>query len=386
MADVPTKPLLEPEEGPLTFSRKLAEQTIQSLFGHASTALFTYDEGGGIRIWNKALENLLGLSGEAVSEKTLFDLVPKGNDVQRTEGIIQAIFNGKELTDIHSEIKTGTGEIRYLSISTFPAREGTGPVIFGIAIVTNVTEKKQLEQALLQTEKMAALGTLGSGLAHEMGTPMNVILGRAESILKHTKEEKTEKGLKIIIEQIDRMTRLIKHLLAFARRKPIEKKRVHIGRTIEKAIEIVEQQIGAKGISVITNLDPDLPALRGDGDQILQVLVNLFMNAIDAIHKKGEIRITTSLTKIERRGKVRGESPSDENQMIRILFEDNGSGIDPSHLNKIFDPFFTTKPVGKGTGLGLAVAHGIVRDHGGQIKVTSIVGKETTFCILLPIR
>ncbi|HZR47526.1 MAG TPA: ATP-binding protein [Candidatus Manganitrophaceae bacterium] len=361
-----------------------AERTIRSIFRHASIAFLTYNREGELLLWNRALESLLGLPGGALKGKRLFEIAAKGNERPRTGGIIEAVFGGKGVAGIQWEIQTG-GESRYLSISTFPMRTGAGPISFGIAVLTDVTEKKRLEQALRRAEKMAALGTLASGLAHEVGTPMNVILGRAESLLRHTKEEKTAEGLKIIIDQVDRMTRLIQQLLAFARRKPLEKKWVQINDIAGKAIEIVGPQIAAKALSVVADLAAPLPPLRGNGDQLLQLFMNLFMNAIDASRPKGKIKIATRAIRIERREEPRAGVSPDGNRMVEILFSDTGTGIDPCHLDHLFDPFFTTKPVGKGTGLGLAVVHGIIQDHGGEINVESTLGKGTTFQIRLPL-
>src|SRR5581483_11540572 len=191
---------------------------------------------------------------------------------------------------------------------------------------------------------------------------------------------KTAEGLKIIIDQVDRMTRLIQQLLAFARRKPLEKKWVQINDIAGKA-----PQIAAKALSVVADLAAPLPPLRGNGDQLLQLFMNLFMNAIDASLPKGEIKIATRAIRIERREEPRGGASPDGNRMVEILFSDTGTGIDPCHLDHLFDPFFTTKPVGKGTGLGLAVVHGIIQDHGGEINVESTLGKGTTFQIRLPL-
>ncbi len=362
-----------------------SEERFHSLFENTPVALFTYDRDGNILIWNKALEDILGLPEEEIKGSTLFKTIARESQSERIEGMIQSIFTGRWLADVRWEIMTDHGKARYLSMSMFPVRETEKTVVFGMAIVVDITEKKQLEQALLQTEKMAALGTLASGLAHEVGTPMNVILGRAESILRHTQEEKTAMGLNIIIEQINRMTRLIKNLLTFAQRKPVERKAVQINQIIEKGIEIVEQHTQEKGISVATELDADLPFIWGDGDQLLQVLFNLFMNAVDALPNGGEIRIKTSIVREERRKRSRMERPSKGKQMIEVVFQDTGIGIEPTHLYKIFDPFFTTKPTGKGTGLGLAVVDGIIRDHGGEVKVISVVDQGTTFYIHLPV-
>jgi len=371
----------------------LAEKTIQleaydlgfgSIFEDTSIPLFTFNKQGRILLWNKAFSKLLRMSDEEIKERNILKMIIKGSKPERFSEIIQTVFEGKGISDIEGEIASGLGQERHLSISSLPVRGSAGDVTFGVSIVTDITEKIHLEQALLQTEKMAAMGTLASGLAHEVGTPMNVILGRAESLLRHTKEEKTARGLMIIIEQIDRMTRLIQHLLTFARGVPIEKKRLDINRVINKGIDLVEQHAKAKGITMNTDLDPRLPEIHADGDQILQVMVNLFLNAIDAIEGKGTIRVTTHLIRIEQRGSPRPGELSPGNQMVQILLKDSGGGIDPAHLDKIFDPFFTTKPVGKGTGLGLAVALGTIRNHGGQIMVASSVGQGTTFSIRLP--
>lgn len=364
---------------------KDAEERFHSIFENAPIALFTFDRNGKIAMWNTALQDLLERTDKEISQGSLFEIMAREGQHQRIQGMIQTLFEGEGLADVRWEIFTRSRQTRYLSISMFPVWETSKTVVSGMAIVVDITEKKHLEQALLQTEKMAALGTLASGLAHEVGTPMNVILGRSESLLKHTQEERTEKGLKIIIEQINRMTKLIRNLLTFAQRKPVEKKKVYINQVIKKGIEIMEQQTQAKGITVTTGLSAELPPLWGDADQLLQVLFNLFINAIDAIEKTGQIRIITTLILDERRKKPRLDSNPTVNQMIEIVFQDTGSGINPSYLYKIFDPFFTTKPTGKGTGLGLAVVDGILRDHGGEIRVTSVVGHGTTFRILLPI-
>jgi len=369
--------------------RALAEQTVRlrdaderfrSIFEDAPLALFTYDRQGAVLRWNRALAALLGLPAEGATFQTLIREHPR----QRMIGITEAVFEGRGVTDIHWETQTDGGDRRYLSISTFPVRTASGSVAFGVAIVLDVSEKKHLEQALLQTEKMAALGTLASGLAHEVGTPMNVILGRAESLLKHTQEERTARGLQIIIAQIDRMTRLIQQLLTFARRKPLERRMIGINAVVEEGIALVEEH--ARPFTLRFHRDPSLPAIRCDGDQMLQVLFNLLMNAIDSLQAGGVVEVATRMAQAERRSVARSGLQVDRGRpMVEITIADTGCGIDPRHLHRIFDPFFTTKPVGKGTGLGLSVAQSIVRDHDGQIHATSAIGRGTTFRILLPL-
>ncbi|MFQ5580005.1 MAG: nitrogen regulation protein NR(II) [Nitrospiria bacterium] len=373
----------------------LAEKTVRlrayevgfsSIFEDTSIPLFTFNKQGKILLWNRAFSDLLKISDEDMKAHNILKKIIKENPPERIKKMLETIFEGQGFADIAGLISTEPGNEHHLSISALPVRGPEGAVIFGISIVTDITEKKHLEQALLQTEKMAAMGTLASGLAHEVGTPMNVILGRAESLLRHTKEEKTAKGLMIIMEQIDRITRLIQHLLTFARGEPIEKKQLDLNGVINKGVDFIGQHAKAKGISINTDLDPHLPEVHADGDQVLQVMINLLLNAIDAIEGEGSIRVTTHLMEVEQRAHPRYGKSSRGNQMIQILLKDTGIGIDPAHLDKIFDPFFTTKPVGKGTGLGLAVALGTVRNHGGQIMVASAVGQGTTFSIRLPVK
>jgi len=357
-----------------------ADERFRSIFENSPIALFTYDRQGAVLRWNRALATLLGAPADGATFQTVIREDPK----QRIIGIIAAVFEGRGVTDMHWEVQPDGGVRRYLSLSTFPVRTASGAVAFGVTIVLDVSEKKHLEQALLQTEKMAALGTLASGLAHEVGTPMNVILGRAESLLKHTQEEKTAHGLQIIIAQIDRMTRLIQQLLTFARRKPLERQMIGINAVVEEGIALVEEH--ARPFTLRFQKDPSLPAIRCDGDQMLQVLFNLLMNAIDSLQAGGVIEVATRRAQVERRSAARpGSHVGGRKPMVEITISDTGCGIDPGHLHRIFDPFFTTKPVGKGTGLGLSVAQSIVRDHDGQIHATSVIGRGTTFRILLPL-
>ncbi len=355
-----------------------------SLFDQIPIPLCRYDVGGRIVSCNAAFAALVDLEMSEIADRDFLEAITQKPVSVRLREVLNAVFQGEGMRDIQWRLSLFSGEVRHFSLSTFPMREKNGQILFGMAVLRDVTQKKALEQALVQTEKMASLGTLATGLAHEVGTPMNVILGRAESLLKHTKEPKTAKGLKIIIEQIDRMTHLIERLLAFARRKPIERKRIDVNQLLRKGIEMFEHRAAEKGIVFVTDLDADLPVIWGDGEQILQVFVNLMMNALDAIFQPGEIRVRSFLVGRPGKDRVSVKVRSQKNAMVEIVIEDSGGGIDVAHRDKIFDPFFTTKPVGKGTGLGLAVVHGVVREHGGEIRVESTPGRGTAFHIQLP--
>src|SRR6266511_1147850 len=240
-------------------------------------------------------------------------------------------------------------------------------------------ELMKSQEQLRQTERLAELGTLASGMAHEIGTPMNVILGRAELLQRKTKDSETAKGLQTIIDQVERITKIMNQLLTFARRRPIERRPTNLNKVIVDTLEVMQERLRRHRITVKTELAPSLPLADADPDQMGQVILNLAINALHAMGDDGTLRVRTALVP------VRGRSAEDYAEMIEISVADTGHGILPEDLDKIFNPFFTTKEVGKGTGLGLTVVHGIVQEHGGQILVESEVNKGTTFQVRLPL-
>jgi len=237
---------------------------------------------------------------------------------------------------------------------------------------------KQSQEQLRQTERLAELGTLASGMAHEIGTPMNVILGRAEYLHRHTKEPDTAKGLQTIVEQVERITKIMNQLLTFARRRPIERRPTNINKVVEETLDVMRERFQRHHIEVKTELAASLPLIHADPDQMGQVLLNLAINSLHAMGDSGTLLVRTALIPVNK------VSVDKYVEMIEVSVADTGSGIAHEDLDKIFNPFFTTKEVGKGTGLGLTVVHGIIQEHGGFITVESEVGKGTTFRVRLP--
>ncbi len=239
---------------------------------------------------------------------------------------------------------------------------------FYTVILRDIAERKQLEEQLRRTERVAELGTLASGMAHEIGTPMNVILGRAEYLMDRVKDEPTKKGLQTIIAQVERITKVMNQLLAFARRKPPERGPLQLKDVIETGLELFRERLGKSGVAVELTLDHACPKVLADGDQMSQVFINLVMNALHAMPDGGALRVGLKQDK----------------DMVKLTVADTGHGIPPEALPKIFEPFFTTKEFGKGTGLGLTVVKGIIDEHQGTITVDSEEGKGTRFTISLP--
>jgi two-component system NtrC family sensor kinase len=239
-------------------------------------------------------------------------------------------------------------------------------------ICRDLSEKKRMEAQIRQAEKLAALGELASGVAHEINNPLTAVMGFSE-ILKGRGDlpgEVREK-MGIIFEQADRARHIVQHLLSFARQRPPSREAMDLNAVVDEVVEMSRYTLEVRNIRVLTDLDPAHPTILGDPHQLKQVLMNLVLNAEQAIlGARGEGTMTI-------------KTAAEGSEAILSVWDD-GPGIAPEHLEKIFDPFFTTKPVGQGTGLGLSVAYGIVTGHHGRIAVHSKPGEGATFVITLP--
>jgi two-component system NtrC family sensor kinase len=219
---------------------------------------------------------------------------------------------------------------------------------------------------------------MAAGVAHEINNPLAIIRQEAEILLYFLKDREAlvpeeavnlEDTLRHIIQEVDRCTEIIRCLLDFARKREPVVQSLEINKLIEDMARLVEKEARLKNIAIIRRYDPELPMLFSDGPQLRQVILNLLMNARDAVGQDGAITITTRA----------------EEDGVAIVIEDTGCGIPPENLDKIFNPFFTTKPPGQGTGLGLSICHGILQRLGGRIDVASQVGKGSVFTARLPL-
>jgi len=241
-------------------------------------------------------------------------------------------------------------------------------------------EKKDwlLDERLLQSQKLAAIGELSAGIAHEINNPLAIIRQEAEwmqLLLKKLAGRDVQEIAELqgsvhqIVEQVDRCTEITRNLLDFARKRDPVIQAVEVNRVIEDMTKLVEKEARHNNITIVRQYDQGLPVILSDAPQLRQVILNFLTNATHAIGKDGIITITTRLG---------------GNDGVAIVIRDTGCGIPEENLGKIFDPFFTTKPAGKGTGLGLSICHGIILRLGGRIAVESRVGQGTTFTITLP--
>lgn len=243
----------------------------------------------------------------------------------------------------------------------------------------NASLYKQLQETqsqLIQAEKMAALGQLAGGLAHEINNPLSGILGLAQLILETAdKSSQNYQDLKDIEKAVFRCKKIISSLLSFARQEKTKMEPVSVNEVIEETLVLCAKQLELKHVNLVKELGRDLPPVNGDFQQLMQVFLNLFTNARDAIPNGGTVTIKTRLS-----------SPGpDKKELLTVTVADTGAGIPAGILDRVFDPFFTTKPAGKGTGLGLSVCLGIINKHSGAILAHSEAGKGSVFTIYLPV-
>lgn len=230
----------------------------------------------------------------------------------------------------------------------------------------------EMERQIIQAEKLATVGQLAGGVAHEVNTPASIISGRVETMFLNPSrfKEQDKNDLDVIKKQADRITQITRSLLLFSKRTPVDKTKIDLNDVVKDAVSLIEQQFTKVKIIIVQNLFPQGLTILGQHNQLVQVLLNLLTNARDAMPNGGKIEIHTALS-------------SNPRQKALITLKDTGTGIQSQSLDKIFDPFYTTKQ--NGTGLGLSVSYGIIEDHRGTIQVKSKIGEGSIFFIHLPL-
>jgi two-component system NtrC family sensor kinase len=237
-------------------------------------------------------------------------------------------------------------------------------------------ELKHSQRQLLQASKLASVGELAGGVAHQINNPAGIILMRAsrlaQEVGQHRLSDEAREDVQVIQRQVEKIHSIVSALVKFSRQMPTELRPTDLNTVVRRAVALVEDLARNRGVKVVLDLQ-ELPQVAADGAQLEQVLINLVNNALDAMPDGGELTFAT-----HRGSKAGGQ------ERVALAVADTGSGIPPEHLPRLFDPFFTTKEVGKGTGLGLAISYGIVQEHGGTIEVESESGKGSRFTLCLP--
>lgn len=330
---------------------------------------------------NKAYCKLVGKREDEIIGLTDFDLFPHPWAERFRREDQKILETGRPLVR-EGKVKDGKGS-RLCHIVKIPVYNDDGRVAGLHCSGRDITEFKQVQDRAMQAQKMEAIGQLTAGVAHEINTPLGIILGYAQLLLEDIDSgSQTHEDLKTIEKHAKICRKIVSDLLRFSRHTESTMGSLNINETIEDVLSVAEHTFNLERVTLVRQYDPGLPPIEGDKEKIKQAVINLANNAFDAIGKDGEITVSTHY-----------DQGSNE---VVIQVTDNGAGIPPETQGRIFDPFFTTKPVGKGTGLGLSVTFGIVEEHGGKIEVESPLNPEkssadhsvrsgTAFVIRLPV-
>ena len=344
------------------FSGKILSNT-QSLILVADTSgLISYAN----RRWYDAGFEQRELLGRPLIELAAPDFVlPLTEALQRT-------LNSQQIDNLELQILRRNGTAGQFSANLSPMRDEQGTVTSIVLVLTDITDSAVLRDKLVHAEKMAAVGQLVSGVAHEVNNPLTAILGFADLLMENPDlPENARKDMRVILQEAQRTKQIVQNLLSFARQMPPQRSSVQLNAILRRTIQLRSYDFNSHGVDIVEHLDEGLPEVMGDAHQLQQVFLNILNNAYDAVHQVGH------LPRIEIMSTKAGEDA------VEVSFRDNGYGI--SHPDKIFDPFFTTKEIGKGTGLGLSICYGILKEHGGEILCHNNTGRPgATFVVRLP--
>ncbi|MHC4476605.1 MAG: two-component system sensor histidine kinase NtrB [Planctomycetota bacterium] len=351
----------------------------------ARVIIVALDLEGRVTLINKMGSEVLGYEEKEILGNNWFAFCVPQRIREEVKKVFQKLMAGElEVPEYYENpIVIRGGTERIIAWHNTILRDKTGRIIGTLSSGEDITERKRTEADLIRSEKLASVGQLAAGVAHEVNNPLAGILVYIKLLLKRYEQntlqtEETKEQLEKIARETERCSRIIKNLLDFSRQTEVTLRPVDINKVVEATFSIIGHQISLENVRTEKRLCTSLPLILVDFDQIQQALMNIMLNAAQAMPNGGDLTITTSMAK---RVKI-GSSIKDA---IRIDISDTGVGIPKENLGKLFTPFFTTKEKGKGVGLGLSVVHGIIERHHGKLEIKSTPGAGTTFSIYLGI-
>jgi signal transduction histidine kinase/CheY-like chemotaxis protein len=360
-----------------------ADAAFHAVFDTSSEALVVASSAGLILHANPRARDLLRLSESRVPRTGLgefFHEVSPSPQSYRPAGIWTQLFAASRVHALEAVLPSGA-PVRFVLRAVLST---SGDLLLcvepGAGSAHSGVNWRQLEDKLLQTEKMAALGHLVSGIAHELNNPLTAIMGYAQLLLGHGLAPQPLSEAEKVYQQAERARRIVKNLLYFARENKTERTRVDVNEIVERTVALRSYELKVENIAVESDLDPQLPPTMADPYQLQQILLNLLVNAEHALLEdrgKGRVRIRTR--------HVERQAANSEGARILLEVSDDGPGIPAANVSRIFDPFFTTKPPGVGTGLGLSIVYGIVKQHGGEVTFENQPGSGAKFTVELPV-
>src|SRR5882757_8687713 len=342
----------------------------QKILNATQSMILVLDTAGLISYANRRCYET-GYKQEEMIGRRLVDLVDAGQR-KEFEAALDTTAHGQQVENLELRARRSDGTPGHFSISLSPMRDEQNTVNSVVVVMTDITDAALLQAKLAHSERMATIGRLVSGVAHEVNNPLAAILGFTDLLLENPAiPENAREDLQIILHETQRTKDIVQDLLSFARQRPVQRELVHVNNVLRQTIKLRSYDFASHGVEVSEEFDENLAPALGDAQQLQQVFLNILNNAYDAVQDAGQ------------RGRIKIRTRRQE-EMIEVAISDNGIGI--SDPQRIFDPFYTTKQVGKGTGLGLSICYGIVRAHGGEILCwNNSEDSGSTFVVRVPI-
>lgn len=361
-------------------SREVDDQRrfISLVIDSLPVGLYVIDREYRIQVWNRKRETgTQGLRREEVVGRTVFDVLPR-QPAEQLRAEFDQVFATGEIHQVELDAPVA-GEERSFRITKIPMRLDGEAISHVITIGEDLTEWHEIQQRILQSDKLAAIGQLAAGVMHEINNPLATINACVEAVEGRLDEVPEGVGgaireyIEIIEKEVQRCSRIVDGLLDFSRSKPKAQREVNLSGLVEDTLFLLKHHQRFKRLTVHRGLSDDLPPVLANAEQLIQAFMALMLNALDAMEGEGALTVRTR------------RNPDRDDEVI-AEFEDTGAGIPRAELPKIFEPFYTTKPQGRGTGLGLSICYGIVEQHRGRIEVESTPGIGAVFRVYLPVR
>jgi two-component system NtrC family sensor kinase len=351
---------LEQKASEIVRLKDFSENIVESL----NVGVLAVDLNGIVESWNTRMEQLFGVSRQDALGQSLSAILP-------VELAAEIATRGDEeqISGIYKHRLQHQGLALTVNISITPLVSKSGERIGRLLLFDDVTHRERMAEQMTQTEKLTSLGLLAAGVAHEVNTPLAVISNYIQMLAKQLPESDPKQALiEKIVKQTFRASEIVNNLLNFSRTGAAEVADIDVNRVVEETLSLVAHPMKTSQIQIVKQLGDGLPAVRGSANKLQQVFLNLFLNARDAMPAGGMLEVRTGA----------------HNGSVEVEIADTGAGISREHIHRIFDPFFTTKAIGRGTGLGLSVSYGIIKEHAGKIEVRSTPGKGTSFHVEFP--
>ncbi|MFW6157563.1 MAG: two-component system sensor histidine kinase NtrB [Balneolaceae bacterium] len=349
------------------------EQRYRNVIESSNDAIVTLDEENHITTWNRGAEQIFGWKRSEVIGRPIMVIIPDDLIEEKENERIEARMRERgSVLNYETERLTKDGQRIPISLNESYIRDEKGRIVGRTRVMRDLTDLRIQEEHAQRSERLATVGHMAAGVAHEVGNPLTAISSMVQVLQRKSNDDFTQQQLKKIREHIQRISKIVRDLVDFSRPAGVEKSSANLNEIIRSAVGLMQHDARCRDVDFNLRLASNIPRIECIPDQIHQVIVNLLLNAVDAMQD-------TEIPKVEIR-----TLRNSRHAVIEV--EDEGAGMSEEVKKRIFEPFYTTKEVGKGTGLGLSVSHGIISKLGGNIEVESVRGKGTRFVIKIPLK